>query len=259
MLLEATEDFRELPPEILSKRSKYAELIVKCLWKVTKTLPDALIAHSVDPSRLLLAIEQQFVAIPREEWRARAAEGLPMGDMPSKTFKIILTHIHNALGEDVMQHMDLIQNPEQSEVYRILMRMINAPDDEESRYSAAPKRPSSTAASHSVPHTAWHGAHSSPGPARAHTPQTPRTPSRDTVDDEANAELRAIFERISQKEQSRLAIRQLYEFQKRHPHKQASIERSLQNTGPIFQRYIKRALANHAAEDEEASAAEAGA
>ena len=46
------------------------------------------------------------------------------------------------------------------------------------------------------------------------------------------------------------AIRDLYEFQKRHPSMHASIERSLQNTGPIFQRYIKRALANHAAEDE---------
>ena len=67
-------------------------------------------------------------------------------------------------------------------------------------------------------------------------------------------ELRSIFDRISQKEQSRAAIRELYEFQKRHPAKQADIERSLQNTGPIFQRYIKRALANHAAEDAAAGA-----
>lgn len=247
MLLAATEDFRELSPDILAKRSKYAELIVKCLWKVTKTLPQALEERLVEPSRLLWAIEQQFRAIPREEWRARAADGLPMGDMPSKTFKIILTHIHNDMGEDVLQHMDLIDHPEQSEVYRILMRMINAPDDDESRYSAVSKQTSSSSRHAALSHPA----------STSHRSHTPQTPVRDP-DEDASAELRGIFERISQKDQSRLAIRQLYEFQKRHPLKQASIERSLQNTGPIFQRYIKRALANHAAEDEEASAVEAG-
>ena len=53
-----------------------------------------------------------------------------------------------------------------------------------------------------------------------------------------------------------MAIRELYEFQRRHPSKQESIERSLQNTGPIFQRYIKRALANHAAEDQRSGPAQ---
>ena len=74
-------------------------------------------------------------------------------------------------------------------------------------------------------------------------------------DDVIMMELRGIFDRISQKDQSRAAIRELYTFQNQYPAKQADIQRSLQNTGPIFQRYIKRALANHATEDAQKSSA----
>ncbi len=66
------------------------------------------------------------------------------------------------------------------------------------------------------------------------------------------------FQRISNKTESRQGIRELYEFQKRNPHLEKHVENSLQKTGPIFQRFIKRALANHAAEDPDVMGAGGG-
>ncbi|KDN53582.1 ARM repeat-containing protein [Tilletiaria anomala UBC 951] len=254
MLAEATEDFRELSPALLSKRAKFADLIIKCVWKITKALPDFLQNNLVDPSRLLLALERLFQVVPPNEWKARARDGLPISDLPLKTLKIILTHVHTALGEDVLNHLDLISEPENSTIYPYLVRLVNR-DEEEDRDDAlvanVDDSPRSRAKGRRTPPTP-----ASPQQASKSTPMSPASTSMD--DEPANAELLAIFGRISQKDQSSLAIKDLYEFTKKYPHKFANVEKALQNTGPIFQRYIKRALARHAAEDEEAGQVEAG-
>lgn len=233
MLASAAEDFRELSADTLTKRTKFAELIIKCVWKITKALPDSLAEELVEPSQLLLSVEKVFKVVPPAEWKARAADGIPMADVPLRTLKVILTHVHQAYGEDVFSHLDLISEPEKSHVYTYLVRLVNSQDNgsledvEDSPQKAAAAK--SPVGSPSV--------HASPSGSRLD-------------DDPASVEIRDIFDRISKKDASRDAIRDLYEFQKRYPHKQGMIQRSLEQTGPIFQRYIKRALANHAAEDE---------
>ena len=202
-------------------QAQLAELVVKCLWKVARKLPAALEAKQVHAEALLRSVERFFEAIPPSEWAQRAQKHVPLRDIPLITATNVLKQLTDTLGEGALAATDAWTEPEKTHVYRYLLRLLHGP---------------------------------SPPPA-ADAPSSPPPPAPSPAppaasDDAPTEELRAIFDAISQKDKSRAAIRDLYEFQKRHLSVHASIERSLQNTGPIFQRYIKRALANHAAEDE---------
>lgn len=50
-------------------------------------------------------------------------------------------------------------------------------------------------------------------------------------------------------------ITELHHFLKAYPHKKPRVDRMLENTGPAFRKYIARALASRAAEDEERTVA----
>jgi len=214
--------------------ARFVELVVKCLWKVARKLPAALEAQQVHGAALLVSVEQFLRAVPPAEWGRRAREHVPLRDIPLITATNVLKQLTDVLGEGALALTDSWDEPENSHVYRYLLRLLYGSGTQEGESVA------STSATH-VP------------TAQSKEEQKECAPVRHTsspADDALTAELRGIFDRISQKDQSRAAIRDLYEYQKRHPSKHASIERSLQNTGPIFQRYIKRALANHAAEDQ---------
>jgi len=205
-------------------QAQLAELVVKCLWKVARKLPAALEAKQVHAEALLRSVEGFFEAIPPSEWAQRAQKHVPLRDIPLITATNVLKQLTDTLGEGALAATDAWTEPEKTHVYRYLLRLLHGPSPPPA--ADAPSSP----------------------PPRVPSPAPPAPPA--ASDDAPTEELRAIFDAISQKDKSRAAIRDLYEFQKRHPSMHASIERSLQNTGPIFQRYIKRALANHAAEDE---------
>lgn len=46
-------------------------------------------------------------------------------------------------------------------------------------------------------------------------------------------------------------ITELHHFLKEHPHKKPKVDKMLEQTGTVFRKYITRALATRAAEDEE--------
>ncbi|WFD19793.1 hypothetical protein MCAP1_002029 [Malassezia caprae] len=213
--------------------ARFVELVVKCLWKVARKLPAALETQQVHGAALLVSVEQFLQAVPPAEWGRRAREHVPLRDIPLITATNVLKQLTDVLGEGALALTDSWDEPENSHVYRYLLRLL---------YGSS-REGESTASSSAAP---------APAAQTKNEPKesAPVRQASSPTDDALTAELRGIFDRISQKDQSRAAIRDLYEYQKRHPSKHASIERSLQNTGPIFQRYIKRALANHAAEDQ---------
>ncbi|CAO1622080.1 unnamed protein product [Sympodiomycopsis kandeliae] len=250
MLADASEDLRDLSGDILRTRFEFSELIIKCLWKVGRRLPNALEDNAVDPSELMFDTENFLQRVGPEEWKARARDEVPLADLPLRTIKVILSHLVSALGEDVLNYFGKIESPEHSHIYAYMIAMLNQTNDEDgevgdvitgqgSEKGAAAARQSKSSTESESDHKRL-SSNGTTGPNSA-------------AEDTASSELRDIFERISQKDQSRKAIKDLYEFQKKYPSKQSHIDRSLQGTGPIFQRYIKRALANHAAEDESAT------
>lgn len=171
-------------------------------------------------------------------------------DIPLITATNVLKQLTDTLGEGALALTDTWPEPESSHVYRYLLRLLHG--SASARSGPASSRSSSRTGEVPAPDASASHGHGTELPAAPASSSMSKehTGTVSSAEEALTEELRGIFDRISQKDQSRAAIRELYEFQKRHPSKQASIERSLQNTGPIFQRYIKRALANHAADDE---------
>ncbi len=252
MLTEATEDLRELEGEVLETRSKFSELLVKCLWKIAKRLEESLAQGQVEPQQLFADVESFLQAIAPSEWRQRAQDGVPLADLPLRTVKIILSHTSNHFGEEALGMLDMIPQPENSYVYKYLIRMLNVAADEGAGADKAAVADVDGGDADSASAARARGAAGSQSSAGNGHGAGAGTGSSSGVDDGSSthhAELRDIFQRISNKTESRQGIRELYEFQKRNPHLGKHVENSLQKTGPIFQRFIKRALANHAAED----------
>lgn len=204
---------RDLSGDVLKTRSKFAELIIKCLWKIAKRLPTSLQDDLVEPQQLLVDLEHFLQAIPPAEWKRRAADGVPLADLPLRTIKVILTHYANVFGEDALAKLELVSEPENSFVYSYLIRLLNMDDRTErgpARDATAPM-----AADDDLPDAAEvaggdHAVGGALGPTSPPldsevTDRINGSSSRESqdLDEAANAELRAIFDRISHKDQSR--------------------------------------------------------
>lgn len=76
-----------------SKEAKVAELVLKCVWKLARNIPQDLAENHLDPVELFPAIEHFLQSVPPNEWRARATNKVPCGDMPLRTIKVIIQHV----------------------------------------------------------------------------------------------------------------------------------------------------------------------
>jgi len=106
-------------------QAKYTELVMKCLWKLTKLIQDMITKQRLKVNQLLLDIHNFLVASPPAIWKKRLADKVPLTDMPFRTVKTILHELINALGFKVFEHLDLISDPEKSYVHQYLTYMIN--------------------------------------------------------------------------------------------------------------------------------------
>ncbi|UZJ52839.1 hypothetical protein CBS101457_002159 [Exobasidium rhododendri] len=272
ILTDATEDLEELHANgnqaILQKRVKFSELIIKCLWKITRKLNASLQDELIDPVVLLQDLERFLQVIPPNEWKRRSSAGLPLGEMPLRTIKVIITHIGSCYGEEALDLLDGVPNAETSHVYKFLLRVCDRSGgaanglgvEEEDMASAEGSSTPLTPAMHrkqqqqsltGSPRRSSTARSISSSSKSPNAYKSPRMESEEDTETSVNAELRNIFDRIAHKSESRAAIKDLYLFQRRNPQKEANIQRSLESTGPIFQKFIKRALANHAADDDD--------
>ena len=60
---------------------------------MARSLPQELAKGTLDAVELFPAIEQFLQSIPPNEWRQRAQNKIPVGDMPLRTIKVIIQHI----------------------------------------------------------------------------------------------------------------------------------------------------------------------
>ncbi|KAF7730601.1 Microtubule-associated protein, microtubule dynamics during spindle orientation [Apophysomyces ossiformis] len=109
-----------------AKETRYTELIMKCLWKLAKTIQGSLHDGLVNADELLFDINKFFIATPPTEWKRRATENVPLGEIPLRTVKTLLLEIVNGLGESVFQHLTLIEDPQRSSVYLYLHHLLEA-------------------------------------------------------------------------------------------------------------------------------------
>ncbi|KZT54281.1 ARM repeat-containing protein [Calocera cornea HHB12733] len=273
-----------------SEDAKVVELVLKCIWKMARSIPEDLQKELLDPCQLFKCIEAFLQSVPPNEWRARAAAKVPSGDLPLRTVKVIIQHVVQHYGDDTYDQLSAsFDDPSATIVYPYVYRILNAgtaratdnatehhtrPHSQVS--SARPASPETTSGQDGLPTsdsaTSLQGESESLTPSRRHVSveseaRRSSTPSRAASsstngytahgtppDDDPDLRLMDILDHISSETTGSLhkqGITELYQFLKAHPHKRTKVDRMLDKTGPQFKKYITRALATRAEDDEE--------
>ncbi|KAJ6502581.1 microtubule associated protein [Mycena sanguinolenta] len=257
-----------------SKEAKVAELVLKCVWKLARNIPQDLAEERLDPVELFPAIEHFLQSVPPNEWRARATNKVPCGDMPLRTIKVIIQHVVAFYGDDVYDLLSAsFDDPSATIVYPYVYRILN------SNSRAVPEAPPRNGGQEHAPATPVSPASSRPISPQESVPVTAShrqsSPSRRTAspsssgrashpengafaphaeEPDPDAQLLVIIGHISSETTGALhkeGITELHHFLKAHPHKRPRVDKMLEQTGAAFRKYITRALASRAAEDQE--------
>ncbi|KAF6765176.1 microtubule associated protein [Ephemerocybe angulata] len=255
-----------------SKEAKVAELVLKCVWKLARNIPQDLADAVLDPVELFPAVEHFLQSVPPNEWRARATNKVPCGDMPLRTIKVIIQHVVAHYGEEVYELLSAsFEDPSATIVYPYVFRILNAapkanggaasrngdelPAERFSRpispASSRPRSPQEVVSSirSNRELTTHRTASPSSSSANGHPTYSPHAEEPDP-----DAQLLTIINHISSETTGALhkeGITELHHFLKAYPHKRPRVEKMLESTGPAFRKYINRALASRAAEDQE--------
>ncbi|KAG0305228.1 Microtubule-associated protein, microtubule dynamics during spindle orientation [Dissophora globulifera] len=107
-------------------QAKFGDLIMKCIWKLTKTIKECVAAGTLKPNELLADMNDFLVSISPPEWKRRAQEGVPLGDMPLRTVKTVLVELSSGMGDEVFNHLDLIHDPTKSAIHQYLVHMTGS-------------------------------------------------------------------------------------------------------------------------------------
>jgi len=252
-----------------SQEAKVAELVLKCIWKLARNIPQDLTDLKLDPVELFPAIEHFLQTVPPNEWRARATNRVPCGDMPLRTLKVIIQHVVAHYGDEVYDILSgSFDDPSATIVYPYVYRILNSgsrvasedvpamPNRTPQSSPPGPSRPASA----SPPETASDGAS---GDVRRSSPSHHTSRSVSSInglvsppieEPDPDAQLLKIIGHISSETTGAMhkeGITELHHFIKAYPQKKAKVDKMLESTGPAFRKYISRALASRAAQDEE--------
>ncbi|KAK7477171.1 hypothetical protein BaRGS_00031556, partial [Batillaria attramentaria] len=186
--------------------AKFVEIVMKCLWKMVRLLPN--ISNELNIDRILLDAHQFMRAFPTHTWKERPS------DQPLRTIKTVLHSLAKQKGNKILSHTGLIDANENSEVEAYLHKVLkdgvagnNARNDEMTADSA-----------------------------RGSSSKSKRL-SKSTHD-----MLAEIFKKIGSKENTKEGLNDLYDFKKKYP--DADLEPFLKKSSQFFQNYIERGLKN---------------
>ncbi|KDQ20349.1 hypothetical protein BOTBODRAFT_153038 [Botryobasidium botryosum FD-172 SS1] len=275
LLLQIMKPFTNGDTSPESREAKTAELVLKCIWKLARSIPADLEKHALDPVELFPAIEGFLQSIPPNEWRARATNKIPGGDMPLRTIKVIIQHVVAQYTDEVYEQLSsAFDDPSATIVYPYVYRILNS--NSKAATESVRSGPSSAYEHHVRSGTPDSSQPRSPRPTSLSSTyvdsrhrsdsQTSRTASVADdahqaiygVEPDPDARLIEIIGHISSETTGALhkeGITELYQFLKAHPGKQVKVDKLLESTGPAFRKYIARALASRAADDDERQAA----
>jgi len=260
-----------------SKEAKVAELVLKCVWKLARNIPQDLVEGHLDPVELFPSIEHFLQSVPPNEWRARATNKVPCGDMPLRTIKVIIQHVvgefyHPAFepcfepcsghhGDSVYDLLSAsFDDPSATIVYPYVYRILNSNSSRNSELANRRSGISSEAQTRSLspvssrPISPQDSVSSRQRTSHQTSPSSSSMFSPAAEEPDPDAQLLTIIGHISSETTGALhkeGITELHHFLKAYPHKKTRVEKMLESTGPAFRKYITRALASRAVEDQE--------
>ncbi|KAJ3560020.1 hypothetical protein NP233_g11105 [Leucocoprinus birnbaumii] len=244
-----------------SKEAKVAELVLKCVWKLARNIPQDLADGHLDPVELFPSIEHFLQSVPPNEWRARATNKVPCGDMPLRTIKVIIQHVVGHYGDDVYDLLSAsFDDPSATIVYPYVYRILNSnssrnPDSGNRRSGLSSETQArSLSPVSSRPISPQESVSSRQRTSHQTSPSSSSVFSPAAEEPDPDAQLLTIIGHISSETTGALhkeGITELHHFLKAYPHKKPRVDKMLESTGAAFRKYINRALASRAAEDQE--------
>ncbi|XP_076233452.1 msps cytoskeleton-associated protein 5 isoform X2 [Calliopsis andreniformis] len=186
-----------------SAPSKYEELVMKCLWKIVRMIPNW--AADLDYDSILLEIHRFLKDYPTVWWKKRKS------DMPLRTIKTILHSMTRVKGSTIFSHLIRINNTNESEIHAYLTRLI------------ATFKPDEIATN---PRTSVKSSNSSK--------------SQEHLSKFTHQQLSEIFKKIGSKEHTQEGLMQLYDFKQQYP--EADVQPFLVKSHQFFQNFIEQGL-----------------
>ncbi|XP_023289884.1 protein mini spindles isoform X2 [Orussus abietinus] len=183
--------------------SKYEDLVMKCLWKIVKTIPNW--AADLEYDNILLEVHHFFKDYPSSWWKKRKP------DTALRTVKTVLHSMTKVKGSTILSHLTLISNTNESELHSYLMRLIATFKPDEVN---AMSRPSSKA--------------SNPSRTQKHLSKL------------THQQLSEIFKKIGSKHHTQEGLVQLYDFKQQNP--EADVQPFLMSSHQLFQDFIEQGL-----------------
>ncbi|KZC12217.1 Cytoskeleton-associated protein 5 [Dufourea novaeangliae] len=182
--------------------SKYEELVMKCLWKIVKTIPNW--AGDLNYDTILLEVHRFLKDYPTLWWKTRKS------DTPLRTIKTILHSMTRMKGSTILSHLTRINNTNESELHLYLIRLIATfkPDEINN------------------PRTMVKSSNS--GKAQEHLSKF------------THQQLSEIFKKIGSKEHTQEGLMQLYDFKLQYP--EADVQPFLVKSHQFFQDFIEQGL-----------------
>lgn len=188
-----------------------ANLIMKCLWKLTKAFSTFNI-YSIDAKALLEDISDFYTVITVSEWKRRAANSEPLADLPHRTLKAILYEMYKAYQDGLLE----LATGTEMEYIRITLLSIKE------KYSSSDDALNSQQA---VPRVV-----ASPGPLKT------------AEYNELKTEINQLFSRLTSKETMGQASNDLYDFLHRNTGNslvEILFNETMSKCSSIFQRHVK--------------------
>nr|XP_029730106.1 protein mini spindles-like isoform X4 [Aedes albopictus] len=190
---------------------KFTDLLMKCIWRNVKVIPDRL--QDLDYDSVLLEVHEFMLALPSVWWQQRPS------DTPLRTVKTIIHNMTKIKGNAILQHLNRI--PSHSELNTYILRILKNLN-KETASSATNQHASAVANSNSENNNTQHRSGSRP----VH---------------ETHEEVSNIFKLISNTDTSQEGLAKLHEFKSKNP--DVDILPFLKGASVSFQKYIIDGLA----------------
>ncbi|XP_018115742.1 cytoskeleton-associated protein 5-A-like isoform X4 [Xenopus laevis] len=181
---------------------KFSELVMKCLWRMIRLLPEAI--NNINLDRILLDIHNFMRVLPKEKLKQLKSE------LPMRTLKTLLHTLCKLKGPKIMDHLSMIENKHESELEAHLLRVMK----------------------HSMDSTGSKGDKETEKGASRIEDKVAKANVSDF--------LAEIFKKIGSKENTKEGLAELYEYKQKYS--DADIEPFLKNSTQFFQSYVERGL-----------------
>nr|NP_001082051.1 cytoskeleton associated protein 5 [Xenopus laevis]AAG34914.1 microtubule associated protein XMAP215 isoform M [Xenopus laevis] len=180
----------------------FSELVMKCLWRMIRLLPEAI--NNLHLDRILLDIHNFMRVLPKEKLKQHKSE------MPMRTLKTLLHTLCKLKGPKIMDHLSMIENKHESELEAHLLRVMK----------------------HSIDRTGSKGDKETEKGASCIEDKVGKANVSDF--------LAEMFKKIGSKENTKEGLAELYEYKKKYS--DADIKPFLKNSSQFFQSYVERGL-----------------